>query len=939
MIQGLWDKICSPQSLRGAWTRVKDNQGSAGIDQVTIEQFEQNLEQNLTGLQSELESGDCQSLPIRRGYIDKEDGTKRPIGIPAIRDRVVQQSLLSALSPIFEPEFLDCSFAYRPSRSALNAISRVEALLKDGLKWVLDGDIESFFDSIDHALLLSFVEERVSDNKALKLLHGFLKVGVFENMTLREDYSGIAQGNAISPLLANIYLHRFDQELIQKGYHLIRYADDFIILEDSQERIGRALADTAVALKGLRLNLNQKKTRLTPAREGFVFLGYYIDDRGKGPSRKAIQAISQKLRQVSEANKRKDINERVEDLKQVIRGWAGYFRTCRGVDPEDSSVLVALAEISLELGDEENARKLLNKRNTLTIENADIHYQVGHLAQTLGMKEEVLDEFSRALTLDPDHFQAKEALGQMELVDEDIYASIERLRRLIHFCPDLPQAYRDLAFCYAEIGEYGLAQESYRKALELETETTREEKLPLEIPPPVEVTQLAFSEQDMLLFHSLFRGKEGFFARQWIDERGRRGFYPESGPLNPEAIKRHLGGEETLGLYLIAEGDKVYLSVIDVDINQKALLEYAKDENRLAELHHLTHQDARRIASVCDDLGVSVIIEDSGYKGRHLWFFFASSIPAKLARRFLRFLCERAGQPSAGVHWEIFPNCDGVREKRFGPLIKLPLGIHKRANRRCLFLDREGNALPEQMMALSQVSPISQQKAEEILLAYGVKPKAAVAKREEESTLVKNLLSGCKVINYLVDKARNTHYLDNSERVTLLYTLGHLGEEGRAFLHKVISNCINYDYDFTEKQIQKMKPYPISCARIREKHEDFALDLGCNCNLNIPPKGYPSPILHAFNQPKSWPISGVPSAGENTEISPQRGISRNEVNTKLRRYIELKKQLRGVEKSIQRIEEEMASYLDELGTDNVETDYGILVRRKAGDSFDWVIKL
>ncbi|MCL0098499.1 CRISPR-associated primase-polymerase type A1 [Dehalococcoidia bacterium] len=524
-------------------------------------------------------------------------------------------------------------------------------------------------------------------------------------------------------------------------------------------------------------------------------------------------------------------------------------------------------------------------------------------------------------------------------MDEDVYASIERLRKLIHCCPELPQAYRDLASCYAEIGEYGLAQESSRKALELEAELTPEEKPPLQVPLPVELPQIAFSEEDVLLFASLFKGKEGFFARQWIDERGRRGFHPEAGSLSLKEIKNYFDGEKTLGLYLITEQDQVHLSVVDIDISQKALLEYTRDEKRLEELHWLTHQDARKIASVCDDLGVPVIIEDSGYKGRHLWFFFSSPIPARLARTLLRFITQRAGKPGGGIHWEIFPNCDKVKGKGFGPLIKLPLGIHRRTNRRCLFLNREGHPLADQMSVLSEINPIPQQKIEEILLTYTVKPQAAPLKKEGEPSLVKNLLSGCKVINYLVEKAKETHYLDNAERVTLLYTLGHLGDDGKTFLHKVISNCVNYDYEFTEKRIKKLKSYPISCGRIREKHEDFALDLGCDCTFKLPRKGYPSPILHAFSQPKTWPLSRLPGENESAPAGWAKGISTDEINGKLRRYIELKKQLVGVEKSISRVEEEMTAYFDQLATDNVETDYGILVRRKSGDKFDWIIRL
>jgi hypothetical protein len=317
--------------------------------------------------------------------------------------------------------------------------------------------------------------------------------------------------------------------------------------------------------------------------------------------------------------------------------------------------------------------------------------------------------------------------------------------------------------------------------------------------------------------------------------------------------------------------------------------------------------------------------------------FFDTPIPAKLARVLLKFITGRTGKPSGGMHWEVFPNCDRVKGKGFGPLIKLPLGIHKRTNRRCLFLDRDGNPLPDQMMALSQIRHSSQQKVEELLLTYRVESRAATRKKRVASPLVQSVLSGCNVINYLVNKARETHYLTNSERVTLLYTFGHLGQEGKEFLHNVISNCINYDYDYTEKKIRKIKPYPISCPRIREKHEDIALDLGCHCLFKIPSGGYPSPLLHALRQPKTWPPEH-PAAG--SMITEEDTVIPEDINAKLKRYIELRKQLAGVEKSIQRIERDMGSYFDNADTDSIATEYGILERRKkAGDKCEWVIKL
>lgn len=935
----LWTKIYSLHNLTLAWSRVKENEGSPGVDRVTVAEFERNLEDNLSSLSAELEQGAFSPLPVLRTYIDKESGGQRPLGIPAVRDRIVQQALLLILSPVFNRRFLDCSYAYRPHRSALDAVKNIENLLTEGYKWVLDADIERFFDTINHDLLMGFLEETVPDLRIQALIMRFLKAGVFENMSIREEYTGITQGSALSPLLANIYLHRFDKHMIEGNFHLIRYADDFVILENSQERIGKAMAETAAALGKLKLSLSEKKTRLISVSAGFIFLGYYFDGKGKGPGKKSLEVIQQKLRDAGKANQRKNLDEKIEALKEIIRGWSNYFGGCRGIEPEDIFPLLAAMEISLETGDYETAGILFDKRGAFISDDPEIHYRLGHIAKSLGLKEESLDEFSRTLTLAPEHHQAKEETKQIELVDDDIYASIKRLRKLIHASPEMSQPYKDLAFCYGEVGEYGLAQEAYRKAQELEVQTAGEEPAPsilpsiaTEPPPP-----LTYSDDDIRKFLSLFKGRTDAYASQWVDEKGRRGFKPITAALTDQVVKNHLSGEETLGLYLMDVNDRVSLAVIDIDIDQKALLGYAGDKEQLAKLYQLTHKDAVDIAAICDEIKIPVLIEDTGYKGRHVWFFFAAPLDAALARRFLKFLCERAGNAKSGTHREILPTLDRVKGKNFGPLVKLPLGVHKRTNRRCLFLDRPGNPLPDQIKSLREIGLIEQKQVENLLLTYAAKQSPA-KNDAEESDLISRLLSGCKVIGYLANKARDTHYLDNAERVTLLYTLGFMGDEGNAFLHKVISNCINYDYEYTERQIRRKKSFPISCGRIKEKHESIALEVGCDCNLRLPRGGYPSPILHALQGKNAWPVSDR-SLSLNTSAGPGNPESGNNITLCLRRYIELKRQLVGVEKSLSRIETEMSGIMTQMGKNCVETEFGMLERREHGLNTEWIIKL
>ena len=931
--------VFSNQNLQLAWNKVRDNKGCAGGDGVTLEEFERNLNENLTQVQKEIEVGDYRPFPVLRIYIDKEDGKKRSIGIPSVRDRVVQQTLLLNMSPIFEKEFLDCSFAYRPGRSALNAIERIEGQIKKGNEWVLDGDIEKFFDSVDHDLLLKFVSEKISDEKVLNLVKQFLKAGVFENMMIHEEYCGITQGSVISPLLANVYLHKFDIEMTGKGYSIFRYADDFIVLENSKEKIDEALNDVVIALKALKLNLNETKTKFLTVKEGFVFLGYYIDACGKGPSKKAISAISQKLNEMSRSNISISSTHKIDDIKQSIRGWTGYFRYCRGIEPENEFVLIALIETSFEIGDKENAEKLYEKRKNIPINDPEIWYRLGYIAQKSGKDPEALDDFSRALALDPEHSKAKNAIIHLNLVDENKYDSIERLKRLIKFCPDLARPYQDMAFCYSELGEYGMAQESFKKAMMLEIKEKTEEKTKFLSSLSTKPQHLTYSDNDVSLFFSIFKGRESIFARQWIDEKGRRGFSPSNQPFSREVISKHLDGNETLGIYLLNEKNQVHLCVIDIDIDQKILLESSQSDDEFSKLHNLTHQDAVKVASICDGYDIPVLIEDSGFKGRHIWFFFENPINAKLAKTFLKFIIDKSGKPVDGIHREIFPNTDKLKENGYGPLIKLPLGIHRRTNRRCFFLDRTGNPFPEQLSLLSHIKKIGPRKVEEMLFTFASRPVAAPVKKEAVP-LEESLISGCNVINYLVKKAKETHYLDNSERVTLLYSLGPLGQEGKDFLHKIISNCINYDYDYTEKRIKKMKPYPISCYRIREKHEDFALDVGCNCSFKIPKGGYPSPVLYAFKRRNEWLFQPSSSSGGKDDGSKFVPDDMDTLSLKLKNYIELKKQMGGVEKSIQRLEEEMSSLFDKGKTDSIATEYGLLERnKKAGNKVEWLIKL
>lgn len=254
----LIDKVYRWSNLALAWEKVRSNKGAGGVDKVSIEQFEERKESHFQTLYERLKEDTYYPLPVRRGYIPKSDGKKRPLGIPAIRDRVVQQALLNKLEPIFERKFLDSSFGYRPNKSPHSAMRRIWEDLRNGYCWIVEVDIRHFFDTIDHERLIDFVAEEVADGRVLEVIRRFLKAKVSENYTLVDVICGTPQGGVISPLLANIYLHEFDTKMMESGYRVTRFADDLVIMGKMPREARLALQKARQILEGeLGLKLQQ----------------------------------------------------------------------------------------------------------------------------------------------------------------------------------------------------------------------------------------------------------------------------------------------------------------------------------------------------------------------------------------------------------------------------------------------------------------------------------------------------------------------------------------------------------------------------------------------------------------------------------------------------------------------------------------------------------
>ena len=312
-----------------SWRAVRRNRGAAGIDKVSIGMFEQNLDANLTRLMRELKGGSFQPLPARRVYIPKDaKATKfRPLGIPAVRDRVAQEVLRRLLNPIFEAKFHDHSYGFRPGRSCHQAVEKVLELGQQGYRWVLDADIAGFFDNLSHKAVMRELSDVVADGNILRLVEKFLRAGVMEGGKIRPTRVGTPQGGVASPLLANIALNVLDWHLHERGCRFVRYADDFVVLCRTEHEAKEALTLVQRLLEDrLGLQLSHEKTLVTRFHEGFSFLGFDIKSRFVRMRAKSLENFKTKVRDLTRRSHNLDA-ELIEKLNRVIRGTANYFAT------------------------------------------------------------------------------------------------------------------------------------------------------------------------------------------------------------------------------------------------------------------------------------------------------------------------------------------------------------------------------------------------------------------------------------------------------------------------------------------------------------------------------------------------------------------------------------------------------------------------------------
>lgn len=327
----LLEEILNPENLNKAYKKVYQNKGASGVDSVTVEEIADYIKDNKERIINQIRKRKYKPQPVRRVQIPKENGKKRNLGIPTVMDRIIQQAIVQVISPIFEEQFNDNSYGFRPGRSCEQAIIKALEYLNDGYDWIVDIDLEKFFDTVNQDRLITIIRRTIKDGDVVSLIRKYLSAGVMENGVLKPTEQGTPQGGNLSPLLSNIMLNELDKELEARGLNFVRYADDCIILVKSEKAADRVLSSiTKYIEKKLGLKVNAEKSKVTrPTKTKYLGFSFWATKGGKWkpkPHIKSYQKLKRKLKQLTDRSWNISLDNRIKQINYLVRGWVNYFR-------------------------------------------------------------------------------------------------------------------------------------------------------------------------------------------------------------------------------------------------------------------------------------------------------------------------------------------------------------------------------------------------------------------------------------------------------------------------------------------------------------------------------------------------------------------------------------------------------------------------------------
>ncbi|MBI4820402.1 MAG: hypothetical protein HY791_29315 [Deltaproteobacteria bacterium] len=878
------ERVAEVGNLMRAFDRIKKRGSAPGIDRVDTDEWSATAESRAAALSRSLLESRYRPKPARR--IRLKDDPDRPITIPTIDDRVVQRAIAQVLGPIVEPTLSEAAWAYRPGRSAFGALELVEQHLRTGFRFYLRTDVAKFFDRIPQPALLAQLAELVPDGRIVSLVGLLVRANVLEGAAFHLQTEGVPQGSGLSPVLSNVYLRALDRTVIERGYPFIRYADDMLVLAETDEVTAHALDLIARTLAGLGLTLGAKKTLRGHVGDGFTFLGVRFGPDGRGPAKKAIEAMTARAIRLSLESPRASAPR---ELRELAARWATHHGNLASTDVH---TLPALLGALLLNPSRERVFELLAQRRVLSVDDSPpwVHVELARTWLRHGMHEGWLIEARSAI--------------HRGISSED--------RGVLFASASIPESVTsELLSALAAKDSMGLASAlgtAGAKALARAARKLDERSVPGPALQPA-------PQLEQLLLARL--------------------------PGRPDAARDHLAGKTPLAIHLVLANRTMGCACITVGVIKKT---YAGADVPAALLGQ-AHDMAAALVRVAKERRIASLLEDDGHRDRRVWFPFNAPISVPDARALLVRLCSEAGPGAPDIRRELVPSTDVV--EGMGPLIPLPLGTHPRSGRPSRFVDLSGAPLdPGVELGKSGTFP---ETVYDLVRRGPLAPDRGTAKGQSLTEVLREwpralrVALGCERLGRLVEKARDLGYLDGIERATVREVLLPLGDQGRQAAAAVnsLGGAARRD---TERVMESTdaERSPISCTKVRARHGE-----GCACPFRGLYQGtYPTPSLHVLApgevpafaklRPRRAPPSPPPPEAKSAE--GERSLP-DDLYGLVSRLAELTKQAGELEKSKREIEAKLAEHFDREGANEIWIDIGMLVRERKGDRWRFRIEL
>ncbi len=934
----LYNKIIDLQKLNMAWNRVYKNKPTAGVDNVTPEQFEENKALELKQLHTELKNHSYEALPVKNVDIYKGDSA-RAISLYSMRDKVVQQSLATELNRIYDSRFSEQSYAYRTNHSALNAVNKIEEKIQTGrYSCILKADIEKFFDSILWDVLQDHLKKTILEEDVLDLIQQNTQTKILDDSgELHRKEIGIHQGSALSPVLSNIYLMDFDLWMERLPVFYIRYSDDMIVLGNSKEELLPLLKQIFVQLEKQGLKINEEKTFCNDLEKGVNFLGYHFGKDGKSIPAKAEKNLNDRLEMAWLTSSGLSYEQKMKKIVEIIGGWEQYFREKRKTE--------SIFEYTALVFGTENKPEYLSSLRERRISVKNIYKDIA--AYLAGIWRKHGDDEMELLEYEQ-YYQIWDSRKR------DVLPNIKHILMLYQkiMISEETEILTELMQAYTDCQEYEKATYWMLKKEQSEKMMIKDkDRNVFSIVHSMNHSDIVYDNSTSGKLLQCFAGREDVYSMDCLDNNSKRCAIMHPVPLTEQKLYEHLQGKASIGTYIQRPNGTVRFIVLDIDVSKKILLQYGLGNHQFYSYLSKAQKKAEEILNIYHGFGIQGYLEYSGCRGFHVWLLLTEWIPVRYANMFCDVLDKKL-QPEEGISIEYFPNKTRIKPGKFGQTIKLPCGYHTRTGEQSYFIEEDGSKVTELNLFLDNMARFPLHAIKKILAANTETQESSSEKVIDmnleafsgASENVLEVLKNCNLLRYLCQKASKTGYLTHFERLSILYVFGHLGDGGKQFVHQVMSFTLNYQYNITEKFICKIPEKPISCVKLRSQYKKITAEYGCSCIFKRSKNCYPSPVLHviALSNDIETDIT-IPTSRTMSKEGEKKVIDELNIHKKAQelaeKILQLKKQKRSLDASIEKIERELGKLYDSAEIDCLEIELGLLVRRKNEKGIEWVIEI